>query len=619
MLFLHFPIIFATVMLKLNFSELKIKFFKLGTKFDFPGKLVNSILFIIIAILFIFAIQDIGFSFQNNVKSHINNPYYHVLFLLTGILYLIRSIFLTDHIESRKAFLANFILGIILMISFSSKFLLGYGFVIDRIFYEFYGYQLLSIILFILELSRLKIELLTRLLNPAQLFIVSFGLIIFFGAMLLMMPLSTTTPISFVDSLFTATSAVCVTGLTAVDTATRFTFLGKFIILGLIQIGGIGVMTITSFFGFFFKETSSFREQMLLRDYMSEDSLTGILKALIKVVLFTILIEAVGAAFIYFSLRTEGLGSNIANLKFSIFHAVSAFCNAGFSTLTDNLYDIRIRNNYSLHYSVANLIVLGGLGFPVLLNLYKYMKAQAIWLWGFIKYRRPYIHRVGMITFNSKIVITATFVLLVFGTLSFLFLESDFTQKGLDFHGKLAMSYFQSVTPRTAGFNNCNMEALAKPSMLIMIFLMWVGASPVSTGGGVKTSTFAIAILNMVRIIRGKNHIEIHRHEIHEYSVNKAFAIIILSIFIICMGIFGIYLIDGKYGLLRIVFECFSAFGTVGLSINLTPLLSSASKVILISLMFMGRMGCITLLLSLSRSLVQQSLYRYPKENIIIT
>jgi trk system potassium uptake protein TrkH len=181
------------------------------------------------------------------------------------------------------------------------------------------------------------------------------------------------------------------------------------------------------------------------------------------------------------------------------------------------------------------------------------------------------------------------------------------------------MSYFLSVTPRTAGFNNVNMEALTKASMLILIFLMWVGASPVSTGGGIKTSTFSIALLNVIRIIRGKSHIETLRREIHEYSVNKAFSIIIMSLILISLGSFAIFLIDGQYGLLRIVFDCFSAFSTVGLSINLTYLLSSASKWILISLMFMGRMGIMTLLLSLSQTSSTDKLYRYPKENLIIT
>jgi Trk-type K+ transport system membrane component len=391
------------------------------------------------------------------------------------------------------------------------------------------------------------------------------------------------------------------------------------IILSLIQIGGIGVMTITSFFGIFFKETSSFREQMLLRNYLSEDSFTGILKTLVKVILITFSIELIGAIFIFFSLQKDGLGAISADLRFSIFHSVSAFCNAGFSSLTDNLYDVRIRYNYGLQYSIANLVVLGGLGFPVFLNIYNYIKEQIIWLWEYIKCRKPYVHKVGMITFNTKIVVISTIILLLFGTLSIFLLEYNVTQKGMEISGKIAMSYFSSVTPRTAGFNNVNMEALTKATILIMIFLMWVGASPVSTGGGVKTSTFTIAVLNIFRIIRGKNHIEILHHEIHEHSVNKAFSIIVVSLTIIGLGSFAIFLIDGSLGLLRIVFECFSAFGTVGLSLNLTHLLSSGSKWILISLMFLGRMGIMALLLSFSQSTSGSRIYRYPKENLIIT
>jgi Trk-type K+ transport system membrane component len=163
------------------------------------------------------------------------------------------------------------------------------------------------------------------------------------------------------------------------------------------------------------------------------------------------------------------------------------------------------------------------------------------------------------------------------------------------------------------------MSALATPTILIMMFLMWVGASPVSTGGGIKTSTFAIAILNAFRIMKGKNHIELRKYEIHEYSVDKAFAIVTVSIFIILAGAFGIYIFDGEYGMFKILFECFSAFGTVGLSLDLTPKLSDPSKTILIILMFFGRMGCITLLMALVRTYSSQKLYRYPKENIIIT
>jgi Trk-type K+ transport system membrane component len=378
-------------------------------------------------------------------------------------------------------------------------------------------------------------------------------------------------------------------------------------------------MTITSFFGFFFKETSSFREQMLLKDYLSEDGFSDILKTMLKVILITFSIEFAGAIFLFISLHTQGLGTTIANVRFSIFHSVSAFCNAGFSTLTDNLYDARIRQNYFLQFSVANLIVLGGIGFPVFLNIYTYLKAQAKWVRDYFKSHKPYVHRVGLITFNTKIVVITTIILLAFGTISFFLLEAGTTQKDASLGGRLVMSYFMSVTPRTAGFNNVNMEALVKPSLLILIFLMWIGASPVSTGGGIKTSTFTISVLNVFRIMRGKNHIEIMKREIHEYSVNKAFAIVLISLLIIGTGSFAIFLIDGQLGLLRIVFECFSAFGTVGLSINLTPFLSDASKWILISLMFMGRMGILTLLLSLSHTLQRKEVYRYPKENLIIT
>ena len=603
----------------MHLPDFKSKFFNLWARINQPGKLVNGLLFLITLVLFVLAIEDVGFSIQQLSKAQLHNPYYRALFFLTGILYLIRSIVINHRLLNRKVFLIQLIFGILLISSFFFRFLGSYGSMADRIFYEFSGFQLLAMILFLLEISRMKLDLAARLLNPAQVFMISFGLIIFFGALLLMMPLATTSPITFIDALFTSTSAVCVTGLTVVDTATRYTDLGQLIVLALIQIGGIGVMTITSFFGIFFKETSSFREQLLLRDYLNEESINGILKTLMKVVLITFMIEIAGAAYLFYSLQKGGLGSDSDNLKFAVFHSISAFCNAGFSNLSDNLYDIRIRENYGIHYSVANLIVLGGLGFPVLLNLYNYLKAQTIWLWEFAKYRKPYIHKVGMITFNSKLVMTSTLILLIFGTVSFFLLESDFTQKGMNFNAKMAMSYFLSVTPRTAGFNNFNMEALAKPSILILIFLMWVGASPASTGGGVKTSTFALAILNMIRVIRSKNHIEIHRHEIHEYSINKAFAIIVLSVFIIMAGVFGIFLIDGNFGLLKIVFECFSAFGTVGLSLNLTPLLSDGSKIILTLLMYLGRMGCLTLLLAMSRSASRRKLYRYPKENLIIT
>lgn len=582
--------------------------------------IINRILLIFTFILFIMAIRDIGFLSPGETSQfQIHNFYFRVCYTIIGVLYLIRSIFFRGSTGNRKVFITQLVVGIFLVLFFFPIFLVSYGETFEYYLEQTLAIQMLAFLLFFLELSRMEINLLIKLMNPAQLFVVSFAFIIFVGAMLLLMPMSTTKPISFTDALFTSTSAVCVTGLAVVDTATRYTFLGKFIIMALIQIGGIGVMTITSFFGIFFKEKSSIREQTMLRDYLSEDSFDAILKSLMKVVLITFIIEAVGATLIYISLENNALGSESDNLKFAIFHSISAFCNAGFSTLTDNLYDVRIRSNYSVHFWVANLIVLGGIGFPILLNLYQYCKSQVIWLGEYFKTRKSYVHRVNMISLNSKIVMFSTLLLLVFGTLVFMYFEWNHTQQNLDMKGRLAMSYFQSVTPRTAGFNSFAMTALSMPSVLVMIFLMWIGASPVSTGGGIKTSTFALAILNAFRIMKGKNHIEIHRYEIHEYSVNKAFAIITLSIFTIVLGSFAVFIFDGEQGMLKIIFECFSAYGTVGLSLDLTPKLSDPSKYILVVLMFIGRMGSITLLLSLVKAYGSPSLYRYPKENLIIT
>lgn len=583
------------------------------------GKIINKLFFVLTLVLFTISVYDIGYTSPIDLETLYNNAIFRIVFPVTGLLYLVRSVFFTDNKMSWKVFISNILLGVLLVVFFLIRIVTGGGVIFYPVFHNFTLFHFLAFTLFILEISRLKIEAAVRYFNPAQIFMVSFAFIILSGTFLLLMPQSTTSPITFTDAIFTSTSAVCVTGLTVVDTATRFTPLGRLIILGLIQVGGIGVMTITSFFGFFFKETSTFREQMLLRDYLSEDSFNGILRTLIKIILIVFSIEIVGAVFIFYSMYHQGLGASFDNIRFAVFHSVSAFCNAGFSTMTDNLYDFRIRENYFLHYTIANLVIIGGLGFPVFINIYSYFRDSAIRLWEYLFRQKPFIHRVGMITFNTKIVLITTFVLIIFGTVVFYFLESGATQSSADTSGRIAMSYFLSITPRTAGFNTVNMEMLTKPTLLIIIFLMWVGASPVSTGGGIKTSTFTIAFLNIIRIIRGKNHIEILHREIHEYSVNKAFAIIVVSLLLIFTGAFAIFLMDGEKGLLRIVFESFSAFSTVGLSINLTSFLSAGSKWVLIALMFMGRMGMMTMLLTLSPSATKSVAYRYPKENIIIT
>ncbi len=592
-------------------------FFGSRNRSKLVNKNIRPILDYLLLSLLIFMLIRVIFTVGINKYPQITPaayPYSHWLFTIVAIFYTLRAIICIGFKSFRSDFFVFSSIGLLLFLSFT----LNVDRNIDFLNHHYY-YSILIFLLCIFEFSRFDIKNLTLVLNPAQLFVFSFAFIIFLGAALLELPNATTVPISFVDALFTSTSAICITGLTVVDTATRFTVLGKSIILILIQTGGIGIMTFTCFFGFFFKGGStSFSEKFLLSEFFSEDNVSEISKILIKVIFITFLFEMIGAAFLYFSLDSHYFTSIGSRIRFSVFHSISAFCNAGFSTLTDGLNDYRIRTTYSILYVISFLVILGGIGFPILLNLYTYIKYKILSGISWIRtgYARAYIPM--MISINSKLVIFTTLFLIVIGTVFFFIFENKHTLQGMDLAGKIAHSFFGSVTPRTAGFNSIVTNNLSIATIVLTIFLMWVGASPVSTGGGIKTSTFAIAILNAFRIARMTRHIEFYRKEFHERSVNRAFAIIILSIVILGCASLIMHLLEPDKGPLKILFECVSAFGTVGLSLGITPALMDSSKILLVFLMFMGRMGILTLLFALFRG-SKTSVYRYPKENILIT
>ena len=575
--------------------------------------IIDYLLLAILLFALIKSILFIGFEPLADTSSA-TNRYYHLLFTFIALIYFLRSVICIGF--------KNLSFDFLLFSSFSFILFLLFTLNIDRnieLTNNHFFYSLLLLSLFIFEFSMFDIRNLAMILNPAQLFMLSFAFLIITGAVLLELPNATTAPITFIDALFTSTSAICVTGLTVVDTATRYTDLGKSIILILIQIGGIGIMTFTSFFGFFFKRgTTSFSERFVLSDIFSQDNVSQIWKTLAKVVLITFLIEGIGATFVYLNLDKEYFTDVTEKIKFSVFHSVSAFCNAGFSTLTDNLNDYRVRDTYPILYAIGFLIILGGIGFPILFNLYTYLKYKLLNLVSLIRFNRKRDYIPMIISVNSRLVIYTTFFLIVTGTVFFFIFEYDHSLKGIDLAGKIAHSFFGSVTPRTAGYNSVNMGQLSVAAIALTIFLMWIGASPVSTGGGIKTSTFAIAVLNAFRIARLKNHIEFHKREFHERSVDRAFAIIILSIVILGCSSLIMYLIEPQLSALKILFECVSAFGTVGLSLGITAGLTDSSKILLILLMFMGRMGILTLLFAILRR-TQTSAYRYPKENIVIT
>ncbi|PKP16930.1 MAG: potassium transporter, partial [Bacteroidetes bacterium HGW-Bacteroidetes-23] len=357
--------------------------------------------------------------------------------------------------------------------------------------------------------------------NPAIVFVGSFFAIIIIGSFLLMLPNATTNGISFTDALFTSTSAVCVTGLIVLDTATDFTTVGQTIIISLIQIGGLGILTFTSFFAFFFRGSSSFKEGLNVRDFIAQDTLKDVLKTALNVVIFTISVELVGALFIYSSIIDNPAIED--KVFFSVFHAISAFCNAGFSTLSAGLSESYLQFNYYMQWVVIVMVVFGGLGYNIIFNFYQYIKIFVLEL-----FDRKRIHKhLSVMTLNSKIVLYTTGALLVGG---FVFLWVSEYNNTMNYHqtlfGKITSTAFNAVTPRTAGFNTLDLTEFTVPTLLFIIFLMWIGASPASTGGGIKTSTFALATLNIFAIARGKTRIQLLGRRISSESTSRAFAIL---------------------------------------------------------------------------------------------
>lgn len=484
---------------------------------------------------------------------------------------------------------------------------------------QMHDFYLLSIgVYFVHRISLSAQRIFAQRVNPATLFVGSFAGLVILGTLLLLLPTATPGTISVVDALFTATSAVCVTGLIVVDTATDFTLFGQCVILLLIQLGGLGILTFTSFFAYFFKGGSSLQETLNLRDVVSSDQLSNVFKVIARIVVFTLGIELIGAVGIYQSVSPALFDTWFERFFFAVFHSVSAFCNAGFSILTDGFYDSGFRFNYGLQWAAMALIVLGGLGFNIINNLYEFLKLRVkSWIAAAqgnpLKSLSPRI-----ISLNSRLVIRTTAILLAAGA-GFFFLSEyrNALAEHASLWGKLTNALFCSVTPRTAGFNTVDVAAMSVPAIMATMVLMWIGASPASTGGGIKTSTFALAVLNIGAIVRGRSHIETGNREVPVGSVQRAFAIVILSLAAIGTSIFLLGWLEPEKELIALAFESVSAYSTVGLSLGVTGQLGTGSKFVLIVLMFVGRVGTINLLTGMLRRM-RHVHYRYPEEPVLI-
>ena len=486
-----------------------------------------------------------------------------------------------------------------------------------------------------IELSDAVITSLGRKSNPALMMAVSFMFIIMVGSGMLLMPrcIQEGVHLSWIDSLFTATSAVCVTGLTTIDVPSTFTGFGQLVIMMLIQVGGLGVMTITSFFALFFMGNMSIYNQMQVQDMVSSKSLASLWSTLLNIFGFTAFLELAGAGMIFLNIHGT-IGLDIRHeLFFSVFHAVSAFCNGGFSNYQDGVgASVLMEGHCWLYIILALLIILGGIGYPVMVNLKTAVAKHSKVLWKRSMFNVQWSMFNGqwsmfngqcsmvknLFDLNTKIVLRTTALLIVIGTVLIAIFEWDNTFAGMRIHEKLVQAFFNAVSPRTAGFISVNLNNMCIQSVFIYTILMWIGGASQSTAGGVKVNAFAVAFLNIRAIIHGTTRVEFSGRELSTDSIRRANAAVFVSLMVLGIFIFLVTLTEPDQPLKAIVFECVSAFATVGSSLGLTPELHDSSKVLIVVLMFIGRVGLVTMAQGLLKQYKNQN-YKLPQDNITIS
>ncbi len=537
-----------------------------------------------------------------------------VIYVLQEIVRIMLSDKVKDHVKERKLetllsviLIANIVIGDIIYNISSTLF--------PNLSIKQLSLLYLAVVSFILFLAfvtkLLRYNYLISKINlhPGAILSISFLIIILGGTLVLLMPRATVSSadFGFLDALFTSTSAVCVTGLIVTDTATTFTFFGKFVILTLIQVGGLGIMTLTTFFAVFLSGGMSFRVRVLMKDLLSEDNISEVRGLLLKIAVFTFILEALGAASLYVCLNGNLSSLNPEYLYSSVFHSVSAFCNAGFSIYSDGLMDGLVLGNYPFLVIIMLLITLGGLGFVPLSNMFRYGNRFV-----FFSLAEKFSNRLRPLT---KLVLVSSAVFTFGGAL--LIYISGIPDAGMGTGDKLFHSLFLSVTSRTAGFNTVPVDMIPAPALIIMLLLMWIGASPGSTGGGIKTTTISISFLNMLNLIKGRGRLNLFRREINPDSIRRAFMVISASIIVLFVGVFILILIEPSKNPVDLVFEVISAVGTVGLSRNITGFLGDGGKILIIFMMFIGRIGVLTFFMSFYRP-GKSPRYTLPRENILV-
>ncbi|MDA1354349.1 MAG: hypothetical protein O3A01_07800 [bacterium] len=436
--------------------------------------------------------------------------------------------------------------------------------------------------------------------NPAQIFLLGFVLAIFVGALLLSLPIAhkTQTVPTFLDALFIATSAVCVTGLATLDIGSYYSGFGQLVILILIQLGGLGIMTFYVLLTLMLNKKLSHNETREIQEsFMSSGSheTGGIIR---QIVTFTLGFELLGALLLYIFWQNK-FASPLETLYYAVFHSISAYCNAGFSLFSDSLG--RFATHSPTLLIISALIILGGIGFPVMLSLFHHDYDR----FGFSRFR-----------LQTKLPILVSAVLIVIGLLVILLGEYATGLAGYSLSEKIMLSLFHSVSARTAGFSAMDISVFGPATLWIVMLLMFIGASPGSTGGGIKTSTFGVLMVALWETMNGRQRIELFGRTISTANVFKAISIIVVSALVI-MVFFYILLVTEAADFMGTYFETISAFGTVGLSLGMTPFLSEFGKIAVIGLMFVGRVGPLTVAFALSRRKSKPN-YKFPEERILL-
>ncbi|MDR0880090.1 MAG: TrkH family potassium uptake protein [Clostridioides sp.] len=442
-------------------------------------------------------------------------------------------------------------------------------------------------------------------MQAGQIILIGFAAVILVGSLLLTLPIATVSRVSgsYIDSLFTATSAVCVTGLVIADTGTHWSLFGQIVIILLIQTGGLGFMTVATSFVMFTKKKINLKERLVIQESLNQLDLSGLVKMVRYVVLITFIIEGLGAI----SLATVFVPEfGIKGIWFSVFHAISAFCNAGFDLMgtVSGPYTSMTRyvNNATVTLTISLLIIFGGIGYPVFIDVARNRKFKKL-------------------NINTKIVLITTAILLVAGTILLLIAElyNKKTIGDLGVKGKLLSTFFLSVSARTAGFNSIDLTAMSQSAMFIFIVLMFMGASPASTGGGLKTTTMAVIFLTVKSFIQGKDEIEVFERAIDRNTIRKSLVIFVIGITASLTGTLLISLTQPSFSVMDASFEVVSALATVGSSLAGSHNLNIFGKLVIISLMYIGRVGSLTLFMAvLTGSNKKSKSISYPDGKIMV-